>query len=87
MEDRSSLGSWVYRSELLGSAPSLPISRSLCSLSDLSLYLSLSLSLDISLSIPQVSPSISGSHSLYLTVFVREERKKKNEGERIEEKR
>jgi hypothetical protein len=48
------------------------------------LYLSLdiSLSLDLtpwshlSLSIPQISPSISGSHSLCLTVFVREERKK-----------
>jgi hypothetical protein len=39
------------------------------------------------LSIPQVSPSISGSHSLYLTVFVREERKKKNEGEEQKKKK
>jgi len=58
-----------------GSAPSLPISDS----PSPDLSVSLSLSTSLSLSIPQVSPSISGSHSLRLTVFVREERKKKKE--------
>jgi hypothetical protein len=86
MEGRSSLGS----------APSLPISRYLCPLSPIFLSISrVSLSLDISLSIPQVSPSISGSHSLYLSnslcfsVFGREKknREKKQRRKKMKKRR
>jgi hypothetical protein len=69
MEDRSSLGSRVHRSELLGSAPSLPISRSLCTLSPIALSLSLSrihriLFPDLTLSLFDLISLVSQSHSL-----------------------
>jgi hypothetical protein len=74
MEDRSSLGSRVHRSELLGSAPSPDLLVSLC------------LSLDISLSISQVSLSLSISRHLPFSRCLRLSKKKEEQRTRRRKK-
>jgi hypothetical protein len=75
MEDRSSLGSRVHRSELLGSAPSPDLLVSLC------------LSLDISPPFSLSRLSISVSLSLAVTVFGQQNREETKKEERRKKKK